>query len=362
MSNGNEERREAIRAEVTRQGFVRVADLAQRFNISRATAWRDVNQLAADGLVAKFHGGATMPGAAATTVTDHGTERPRREGLTIGMQIPNSLDYYADVIAGVREACDATGAKLLVATSGYGDASHDHERLATLVTAGADGLLAAPTELDHLPLGVPPAVISGLGVPMVILERDIAGILDAPWEAVLTSYEPAVKTAWDHLAGLGHRRIGLVTVPGSLRSRSHIIAAFTQIAEGHPEDHRQWTRTEETGSVLTEVIDSGTTALIVYGDRLAAALAYQALTDGIRIPEQLSILSIGDEVAANTAPPLTAIAQRRHFIGSLAARRLMAHLEGRSELAGTRTLVDPTLVVRESTGPVTTTPRRTSSR
>jgi len=376
-----QERREAIRAEVTRQGFVRVADLARRFGISRATAWRDVDQLAEAGLVVKFHGGATMPGSAIEALGPTTTERPRREGLTIGMQIPYESEYYAEVIDGVREACDGAGARLLVAISGYGDTAHDRDTLATLVSAGADGLLAAPTEEDRMPLGVPSETIAELAVPVVLLERDIAGILDAPWEAVLTAYEPAVKTAFDHLHGLGHHRIGLATVPGSLRSRGHIIAAFNQIvADRTPSEHPQWTRVDTPAATFPEMVESGATALIVYGDRLAAALAYQALGAGVDIPSQLSILSIGDEVAAHTAPPLTAISQRRHFLGSLAARRLMAHLEGRSELAGTRTLIDPTFVVRESTAavsskgddplepqrrtdePVTKRPRRTSSR
>lgn len=352
MSNSTAERREAIRAEVTRQGFVRVSDLARRFGISRATAWRDVDQLAEAGLVVKFHGGATMPGATTATVAHPGPDRPRREGLTIGMQIPSDLEYYPAVIAGVRDACDAAGARLLVATSGYGDTAHDHDTLATLVTAGADGLLAAPSEHDGVPLGVPPEVIADLGCPVVVLERDVAGILDAPWEAVLTSYEPAVKTAFDHLTGLGHTRIGLVTVPLALRSRAHIVAAFDQIvANREPADHHRWTMVDDPAATFPEITASGTTAIIVYGDRLAAALSYQALSRGVDIPAQLSIVSIGDEVAANTAPPLTAISQRRRFLGSLAARRLMAHLEGRSELAGTRTLVDPEFVIRESTAP-----------
>ena len=56
------ERRQQILLELKLRPHVRIADLAERFNVSTETVRRDFDALADDGLVSRAHGGATAPG------------------------------------------------------------------------------------------------------------------------------------------------------------------------------------------------------------------------------------------------------------------------------------------------------------
>jgi DeoR/GlpR family transcriptional regulator of sugar metabolism len=61
-----EQRQMLILEEVRRRGAVRVAELTELFSVSDMTVRRDLDVLAAAGLVDKVHGGATMPGRLST--------------------------------------------------------------------------------------------------------------------------------------------------------------------------------------------------------------------------------------------------------------------------------------------------------
>jgi DeoR/GlpR family transcriptional regulator of sugar metabolism len=60
------QRQQAILDLVHRHGGVRVGDLVREFEVSDMTVRRDLEALAAQGLVAKVHGGATAPGPGST--------------------------------------------------------------------------------------------------------------------------------------------------------------------------------------------------------------------------------------------------------------------------------------------------------
>ena len=56
------QRQKLILEEIRRSGAVRVSHLTELFNVSDMTVRRDLDVLAAAGLVHKVHGGATAPG------------------------------------------------------------------------------------------------------------------------------------------------------------------------------------------------------------------------------------------------------------------------------------------------------------
>ena len=55
-------RRDEILSRVQRHGYVSVKQLAEEYQVDSSTIRRDLDRLAADGLVQRSHGGATLPG------------------------------------------------------------------------------------------------------------------------------------------------------------------------------------------------------------------------------------------------------------------------------------------------------------
>ena len=100
------QRHERVMDELRREGAVRVRDLAELLGVSELTVRRDITALAAQNLLTKVHGGATLPTDLAPAVRRRGPASPR---FTIGMVVP-SLDYYwPPIVGGARSAAAALG-------------------------------------------------------------------------------------------------------------------------------------------------------------------------------------------------------------------------------------------------------------
>ena len=93
------------------------------------------------------------------------------------------------------------------------------------------------------------------------------------------------------------------------------------------------------------------TALITTNDAIALGVLNAALSLGIRVPEELSIVGYNDEPAAANAPvPLTTLTNPRRLMARTAVELLLAVCEGKYDATQTRALQSH-LVVRESTAP-----------
>ena len=93
------------------------------------------------------------------------------------------------------------------------------------------------------------------------------------------------------------------------------------------------------------------TALITTNDAIALGVLNAALSLGIRVPEELSIVGYNDEPAAANAPaPLTTLTNPRRLMARTAVELLIEVCEGKYHTTQTRAL-DSHLVVRDSTAP-----------
>ncbi|MFE6840733.1 DeoR family transcriptional regulator, partial [Streptomyces sp. NPDC057705] len=136
---------------VRARGTVRVADLARELGVSPVTLRRDIEAMAARGEVRRMHGGisrvdpgrAPAPSAAAVAGGGGGGGGGAAEGLVVGMVVPTTEYYYADVVRGAREAVEARGARLTVGLTRYLP-GEDRTQADRLLSTGAHGLLLTP--------------------------------------------------------------------------------------------------------------------------------------------------------------------------------------------------------------------------
>ena len=121
-----------------------------------------------------------------------------------------SNPLYAAVLRSAEMVLAPAGYTLLVAST-----DDDLDREIALIEAFAsrrvDGLIAVPSdERDPRLL----RALDRLGVPLVLMERDI----DQRFDAVATDHIGGTRRGTEHLLSLGHRRVALITGRTTTRS------------------------------------------------------------------------------------------------------------------------------------------------
>jgi len=346
-------------------GTVRVSDLAVELGVTPVTVRRDITQLVGEGLALRVHGGATLnrPGAPADPAPEAPAGAPAPPGApvatatgTIGMLVP-SLDYYWPGVArGAEERAAAHGLRLRLRGSSY-ETEDERPQLERLLRGGADALLVAPS-LDSPHAGDVLAWVGDLDLPVVLVERsararDGHGAL----ESVVTDHGLGAETAVQHLAALGHRRIGVALsshsphTPDLRAGWARAVAELglaTDAVDVDLPDRRAADWQVSVEDVVASALSSGTTALLVHSDPEAMGIVQHCEERGVPVPGALSVVAYDDEVAGLFSPALTAVRPPRAFVGRAAVDLAVARLADPGRPTH-RVVVSPSLVVRDST-------------
>ncbi|MFD7322273.1 substrate-binding domain-containing protein [Streptomyces sp. NPDC059875] len=326
------ERHDRLLALVRERGTARVADLATLLGVSPVTARRDVEALAAKGLLDRVHGQVSWP----ERQVDPGARRAG-EGLVLGLLAPSATYYFAEVIRGAHEAAARAGARLVLRISDYRP-EEDRARTEGLLAAGAEGVLVAPGwrgPEDRLAYG---DWLAELPVPAVLLERraDPGTPLDA-LDRVVSDHGHGVLLALRHLLDLGHATPLLVArgdSPTALAVRAGYAEALDTLgleapgpvidsvpADQNPEGFERAVR------ALHEAVTSGrASAALVHNDVDAIEIVQRLADLGVRVPEDLALIAYDDEVAALADTPLTAVAPPKRQVGRHATELLVERL------------------------------------
>lgn len=351
----NVQRQERLLSELRRHGAVRVRDLARDLGVSELTIRRDITALAERGLVAKVHGGATLP----QHIRPAGPP-PRRTGtnFTIGMVVPSLDFYWPAIVAGARAAAAALGARIQLRGSSY-DPAEDRRQISRLVEAKqVQGLLLAPS-LDDGHADAMVELIGSLPIPTILIERRPPrwAPTPKPIEWVCSDHALGLEIAVHHLHQHGHRRIGLLLSRGSptsahllrgWRSACAALDIFSGMVVREPVTLDVPGHQDIIRSLLAECRRSKVTALIVHSDPEAVAVAQFCAEHGVSIPDELALVSYDDEVAHLAQPALTAIRPPKNHVGRLAVEAMVSRLLDGARRPSQRILVAPELVVRDS--------------
>ncbi|MEY9875022.1 DNA-binding LacI/PurR family transcriptional regulator [Streptacidiphilus sp. MAP12-33] len=343
-----EQRRTRILEVVRAQGTVRVVDLAAEIGLAAVTVRRDVAALAEEGALRRSHGAVALPQGAPAV-------GPDGRGLVVGMLVPTVGLYFDEVIAGARAAADQVGARLVLGVSAY-RAADDRVQVAQLLRSGAGGLLLTPS---WTPERGPETGdwIGELPVPTVLVERrpPAAGPL-ARLDSVGSDHRAGVLAALRHLVSLGHDRVLLAARTDSWTAHevragyAEAVRALGLAPVPVVELDHVTPDLDAVASTLVEAAASGIRAALVHNDQDALRLAPLLRSRGVRMPEDLAVVSYDDVVAALADPPLTAVAPPKYAVGRAAMELLLRHHAARGALPVHHVQLLPDLVVRPSCG------------
>jgi LacI family transcriptional regulator len=115
------------------------------------------------------------------------------------------------------------------------------------------------------------------------------------------------------------------------------------------------------GSDSEEVVEAATRALLAkrrppdaifcYNDPVAIAAMRTILASGLRVPEDIALVGVGNVRYVDLLPvPLTTVDQRPREMGERAAGLLLSQLDGTRRLEKKEVILPARLVVRESSG------------
>jgi DNA-binding LacI/PurR family transcriptional regulator len=353
-----DERRQAILRAVERQGSITVKELAAEMGVSAVTLRQDVRELAGRGLLTRVHGGArALPTAEATAAEPPASAPPPAgERYVVGLVAPPGGYYYAEVIRGVQNAARSLGVRVVLAVSGE-SLSENQEQVRQLMAGGIDGLLLMLHPGLQQPLDEAEQWLSALEVPAVLVERR-AGLLAGRLEQVASDHAYGAALAVRHLAGLGHDKIALVARVESPNT-TLLSAGYADAVQAMGLTRGPEYRISTTGDAapadarfeeVVQAVEAGEVrAALVHNDIDAITLVGALRARGLRVPEDLALVTYDDEVAEMSEVPLTAVAPPKQAVGAwaldLAVRRLSDPTTPLAEI-----LLRPELRVRASCG------------
>lgn len=356
-----DQRHERVLELVRERGSLRVAELAAELGVSVVTLRRDVETLAAQGRLRRLHGAVVRPGGPAPAAAAAGEPRQETlEGAVIGMIVPTTVNLFADIVRGAREAVEARGGRLVLGVSGYVDAE-DTVQAEHLIAGGARGLLVAPSWFAGVPQDGQEKWLVECGVPTVLVERSAPpGNPAADLDRVRTDRAHGAAVAVGHLAALGHRRITAVLQEGphavqiSAGFEAAVRARGIDVDQGAPTVREHGDYDASVDYLVRAVRERGVTAALVHSDEDAIVLVPRLQAHGVRVPDDLALIAYEDQVAGLADVPLTAIAPPTRAVGERAATLLLRRVAQRGEgrRPGPRQHLDllPELHIRSSCG------------
>ncbi len=252
------------------------------------------------------------------------------------------------IIEGIEAECSARGYNLLLSTPRLSDDGPDANFRQLIRSGYMDGMIA----IDNVPLTSVAAAATQHNIPTVVI-----GYAQADY-AVRGDDEAGGRQLMQHILGLGHRNIGMITVPGHLnhalaarlRGVDQALAAANITLEPTRTAFSDYS-TSSGAAAVEQLITThpDITAIVCMNDRTAIGAMQRLQAMGRRVPEDVSVVGYDNiSIAAVMSPPLTTIDQQASALGQHAAQMLFEVLDGKTP----ESLVLPVqLVQRRSSAP-----------
>jgi LacI family transcriptional regulator len=257
--------------------------------------------------------------------------------------------FFPELIQGFEDVAVESGYEILVSSTNY-DPNRMSLCIRRMLERNAEGVAI-------MTFGIEEPLLDQLAIRNVpIVTVDVGP--DRPGFSLLkVDYRHGIRQGVQHLAALGHRKIGFISGPKRLHSAQSRLNAFTtSLTECGISPDPAWLvegdHTLEGGVAAMEKILAGSkvpTAVMCSNDMTAIGVLHKVYRAGLHVPDDLSVIGFDDiHMARVTIPPLTSIHMSRHGLARAAVMALRAHLEGTEHDREHK--IDTYLVVRETTG------------
>ncbi|SFS90106.1 LacI family DNA-binding transcriptional regulator [Saccharopolyspora flava] len=248
--------------------------------------------------------------------------------LSIGVAISSASNpFFTEILQGIEAEAVDRGYSLLVADP-RDDPDHELRVVSHLHQRRIDGIVLAPSPDPSRTM----RYLADHDVPTVLADR----VLPGDYDQVSTDNTESTAALVDHLAELGHRRIGFVAGLAGLSTTDERLAGYREglrrnDIEADPDLCREGSSESESARRAASELLTGpspATAIIAANNAMTIG-AMRAVRDlSLRVPEDVALVAFDDFPWADLfTPRLTAIAQPSREVGAEALRLLLDKLD-----------------------------------
>jgi LacI family transcriptional regulator, galactose operon repressor len=269
---------------------------------------------------------------------------------TIGVIVSNMENpFFFDIYKTVESDAHAGGYEVVVANTDY----RSEQLVASIrlmIGRRVAGLAAIVSEME-------PALIDELtdsGMPVVFYD---VGTPRKNITNIRVDYRRGIEKVVDYLHHLGHRRLGFVghhAVLGPINERMKtVMDAVARIPELEVRTSADSDTLEGGRQATRSLLGSGfqPTAIVCVNDIMAVGALRELRERGLRVPQDVSVTGFDNvKLSEFCYPALTTVHIPRDRIGHIICERL-APKPDRPDVGDQEIVIDPELVLRDSTGP-----------
>lgn len=329
-----------------------VRDVAQLAGVSIGTVSRVVNQVAnvKPQVKAKVQAAIAQLGWKPSLVAQNMRGQASRMIGFIFSDLENPL--YASMIKGAEDVLTQAGYLLVV-----GSSNEDEQQECSLIDLfgqrNADGLIFTITDESSTAVH---ECLARAQFPVVMLERQVSASTAG---AVIAEHYQGTLQATQHLLELGHTRIALLAGGRNNRvGRERLQGFHDAFAQRGLKPDPQLIRLDERiaesgfGSRQTQMLlglAKPPTAILALGRHLLSGVLSACNTAGVRIPQDLSLITTNDsELARLVKPAVSVIRYSAYDLGREAALLLLQRLHSPKDWQFSEIKVATELVLRDS--------------
>lgn len=270
----------------------------------------------------------------------------------IGLLISDiSNPFFPELVKSIEAEAFEQGFNIMLFNTNY-DAGRAADYVRRLIELKVAGVALMTAELE-------PALIDELTRKEVRAVFNDLGVVSEHTSNIVLDYSAGIDEAVRHLVSLGHKRIAHIA--GSSKIKSGMIRrdAFVEAIKRYlPENNDALIfegdfRFESGRSAATQILglDELPTAIVVANDMMALGAMQELKANGIKIPQDISIVGFDDIAFASLAEPaLTTVCSPRIEMGRRAIEALIQTIKIPNQ-QGFEIKIPTYLIIRESTAP-----------
>jgi LacI family transcriptional regulator len=274
-----------------------------------------------------------------------------RERTIADWKARQGVDWVDQMLLGGMLKCAELGYRMMIELVDTHSDNVERELRATIAALQPDGVILTPPHSDN-------AIILRVLADAHIPFARIGSVAEGPGIRLTMDDERAARLATEHLIDLGHRRIGFISGSAEYSLSEWRVDGWRKaIQQAGLYDEELLARGDfsfasgEAAARRLLQLPDPVTAIVASNDQMSLATLDVARDHGLRVPDDLSLVSFDDTPIARFAvPPLTAVDQPIAATASRAVELIIDSQKG-VDLPPVPVVVPASLVERASSGP-----------